>query len=70
MTYCHLWQALINRDQPAIKRYCEELNAGQLYRLLACIITARAWDSIASGIDQNPRSQSEVRTVMYTVLPL
>ena len=60
MTYCRLWQSLIERDLPAIKRHCEELNAGQLHRLLASMVCARAWDNIATGIDQAPRSQNEV----------
>lgn len=63
MTYCRLWQALINKDLPSVKRYSEQLNAGQLYRLLASMICARAWDSIASGIDQAPRSQNEVNII-------
>ena len=66
MTYCRLWQALINKDLASVKRYSEQLNAGQLYRLLASMICARAWDSIASGIDQAPLTQKEV--YMYNVL--
>ena len=60
MKYCRLWQALINKDLEAVRKYSEQLNAGQLYRLLASMICARAWDSIASGIDQAPMSQNEV----------
>lgn len=60
MTYCRLWQALINKDLPAVKRYSEQLNAGQLYRLLASMVCARAWDSITAGIDQEPMSKKEV----------
>ena len=60
MTYCRLWQALINKDLTSVKHYSEQLNAGQLYRLLASMICARAWDSIASGIEQSPMSQNEV----------
>lgn len=67
MTYCRLWQALINKDLPAVKRYSEQLNAGQLYRLLASMVCARAWDSIATGIDQAPMSKSEVCDCMYCI---
>ena len=60
MTYCRLWQALINKDLPSVKRYSEQLNAGHLYQLLACLVCARAWDSIKTGIDQSPMSKYEV----------
>lgn len=61
MTYCRLWQALINKDLPSIQLYSEQLNAGQLYRLLASMVCARSWDSIATGIDQKPMTKSEVQ---------
>ena len=61
MNYCRLWQALISDDQKAIRRSCEELQAGSLYRLLACMVTARAWANIESGITNSNRSHREVR---------
>ena len=60
LTYCQLWEGLIERDREAIKRCCLTLNAGQLYPLLACIVTARSWDSIQAGISQVERSEAEV----------
>ena len=60
ITYCQLWHGLARRDPDAIKKHCLALNAGQLYPLLACIITARTWDSIQQGISCTPRSREEV----------
>ena len=61
LTYCHLWRALLNRDDGAIKQYCLALNAKELYPLLACMVTARAWDKIQSGIISNSqRTRAEV----------
>ena len=37
-----------------------ELNAGELYPLLACMITARTWDSVEGGIAKKQRSRQEV----------
>lgn len=68
MTYCRLWQALINKDLPAVKRYSEQLNAGQLYRLLASMVCARAWDSITAGIDQEPMSKKELKRIRTNAL--
>ena len=61
LNYCNLWQALITGNQDAVKYYCEELQAGQLYRLLACMVTARAWTSIETGITNSKRSVVEVK---------
>lgn len=68
MSYCKLWQALIQEDQVAIKQHCMELQAGPLYRLLACVVTARAWANIESGITNSSRSKNEVSSkVVCTV---
>lgn len=61
MNYCRLWQALISDDQAAIRQSCEELQAGSLYRLLACMVTARAWANIETGITNSNRSHMEVK---------
>ena len=69
VSYCKLWQALIQEDQLAIKQYCMELQAGSLYRLLACMVTARAWANIETGITNSTRTKAEVTwTLTATVL--
>jgi aarF domain-containing kinase len=59
LLYCKLWHGLITRDNDSIKKYCQELEAGELYPLLACIITARSWDSIQQGIGSVSRTNIE-----------
>lgn len=65
VSYCKLWQALIREDQVAIKQHCVELHAGSLYRLLACMVTARAWANIEAGITNSNRSEAEVSQKIY-----
>ena len=65
LNYCRLWQALLNRDREAIRRYCLKLNAGEkLYRLLACMITARSWKNVDGGITNSKRTNVEVRALI------
>ena len=65
LSYCHLWQALLNRDREAIRHYCLKLNAGEkLYRLLACMITARSWENVDGGITNSKRTKVEVRALI------
>ena len=67
LLYCRLWKGLISHDMEAIKTYCTALNAGELYPLLACIITGRTWNSIEHGISTIARSSQEVKPI-YPVL--
>lgn len=60
ITYCKLWESLIKKDNNGIKKYCLELNGGDLYPLLACMVTARSWDSIQTGINSVKRTETEV----------
>ena len=66
VSYCKLWQALIHEDHDAIRQHCVELQAGSLYRLLACMVTARAWANIEAGITNSTRTKAEV-SIVYTV---
>ena len=60
ISYCRLWQSLIKADLDGIKKYCIELNAGQMYPLLACIISGRSWNSIMGGISNKSINAAEV----------
>ena len=52
--------SLIQADMGGIKTYAQKLNAGDLYPLFACMLTARTWDSINVGIDKKELTESEV----------
>jgi len=44
-----------------VKHSCQALNAGELYPLLASMISARLWDSIANAkVEKGPPSSTEV----------
>lgn len=52
--------SLINTDLEGIKKYAGELNCGDMHGLFACMVTARSWNAITSGIDKSQITQSEV----------
>ena len=53
----------MRRDMNAIRTHCLSLNAGELYPLLACVVTARTWDNIERGIAASSRTNQEVREI-------
>ena len=46
INYAGLWESMIFADEAGIKRHSESLNAGELYPLLACMLTAKPWSQI------------------------
>ncbi|XP_069064499.1 aarF domain-containing protein kinase 1 isoform X2 [Pleurodeles waltl] len=72
MDYCRLWQALIKADMKRVQKYSQELGAGNMYPLLACMITARSWESVSGGIDRVPVTNAEgveIRSSAAAYLP-
>ncbi|XP_026141869.1 aarF domain-containing protein kinase 1 [Carassius auratus] len=72
LDYCRLWQSLIKGDLKGIERYSRRLGSGDLYPLFACVLTARSWTSVNTGISQTPVTQSEdveIRTNAALYLP-
>ena len=53
----------MRHDMNAIRTHCLSLNAGELYPLLACVVTARTWDNIERGITASSRTNQEVREI-------
>lgn len=51
--YANLWLSILNRDRKAMRVHCKNLGVeGDLYGLLACMITGRTWDTIMEGINK------------------
>ncbi|XP_036286020.1 aarF domain-containing protein kinase 1 isoform X2 [Pipistrellus kuhlii] len=72
LDYCNLWQSLIWTDMEKVKKYCHRLGAGDFYPLLACMLTARSWNSVNRGISQAPvtaTENTEIRNNAATYLP-
>lgn len=68
-----MWLCLINSDVKGIKKYSEALGVGSLYWLLACMMTARSWEAIASGMDKSKATGKEVsnlQTIKYLFFPI
>ncbi|CAG2249912.1 ABC1 [Mytilus edulis] len=59
VNYCKLWTSLIKADMEGIKKYSTAMNAGDMYPLFACMLTARSWKAISSGIDKQQYTKSE-----------
>ncbi|VDO92947.1 unnamed protein product [Soboliphyme baturini] len=59
MQYANLWLGLLSRDLERIQYYSRCLGVGDLYRLFACMVTTRSWDSITTGIDKQPVTEDE-----------
>ncbi|XP_070698469.1 aarF domain-containing protein kinase 1 isoform X1 [Pempheris klunzingeri] len=72
LDYCRLWQSLIKGDMPGIERYSRRLGVGDLFPLFACVLTARSWTAVNTGISSMPVTQSEdveIRTNARLYLP-
>lgn len=61
--YCKMWQSLIRSDLEGIKQSSEALGVKEMYGLLACILTARSWDVVTTGIDQGPITEYEAELI-------
>lgn len=61
--YCKMWQSLISSDLEGIKQSSEALGVKEMYGLLACILTARSWDVVTTGIDQGPITDEEAELI-------
>ncbi|XP_011172280.1 aarF domain-containing kinase 1 [Solenopsis invicta] len=48
--YSKLWLAILDADRVAMKEYCTRLGVGDLYGLLACMVSGRTWETIVSGV--------------------
>ena len=60
LNYCGLWQSILKADVEGIKQYSEKMGVGRLYPLFACIVTARSWKAVSSGLDKETFTQEEV----------
>ncbi|XP_015116584.1 uncharacterized aarF domain-containing protein kinase 1 [Diachasma alloeum] len=57
--YSKLWMAILNKDKEGMKRYCADLGVGDLYGLLACMVSGRTWDTIMAGVEKTKYSKNE-----------
>lgn len=58
LNYSNLWIAIINADEEGIKRQAYELGVGDLYPILACILTSKPWAKLKAGLTRPVKSSS------------
>lgn len=51
--YSNLWLALIRADMESIRGYATELGVGELYGILACVVSGRPWSAVKRGITEH-----------------
>ncbi|CAB0038601.1 unnamed protein product [Trichogramma brassicae] len=57
--YSKLWLAILNSDKVAMQKHCTNLGVGDMYGLLACMVSGRTWDTIMSGVQKTKYSSKE-----------
>ncbi|XP_022103707.1 uncharacterized aarF domain-containing protein kinase 1-like isoform X3 [Acanthaster planci] len=67
MNYANFWQSIIAADIDGIKKFSEALGAGDMYALFACMLTARSWDVVTTGIDRVAPSNEEDEEIQRSV---
>lgn len=55
-----MWLSLMNADMKGVEYWGRKLGVGDLYGLLACMVTARSWEAITKGIEKETPTTEEV----------
>lgn len=59
--YSRLWLSILNVDRTAMRKYAQNLGIeGNLYGLLACMVTGRPWETIMKGVNKVKYTKAEV----------
>ena len=61
--YSRMWLAVINANVPQMKIWGEALGVGDLFPLLACIMTAKPWTAIERGLDKAVNKETKQKEV-------
>ena len=61
--YSRMLLAVINADVPQMKIWGQALGVGDLFPLLACIMTAKPWNAIERGLDKAVDKETKQREV-------
>lgn len=72
-SYSKLWLAIFDRNKELMKRHCTELGVGDMYGLLACMVSGRTWDAILAGVEKTKYTNNEkeqFQTEVPNLLPI
>lgn len=51
--YSNLWLALIQANMQSIQKHASDLGVGELYGILACVVSGRPWSAVVRGISEH-----------------
>lgn len=51
--YSNLWLGLIQGNMESIKKYANQIGVGELYGILACVVSGRPWSAVKRGITEH-----------------
>ena len=57
--YSKLWLAILDGDKDAMKEHCTKLGVGDMYGLLACMVSGRTWDALMAGVRKTKYDSNE-----------
>jgi hypothetical protein len=55
---------MLNADIPGMQAHSEELGVGELFDVFACMLTARSWARVKSGIQKSVVGEQEVSKII------
>uniref|UniRef100_A0A158PC39 ABC1 domain-containing protein n=1 Tax=Angiostrongylus cantonensis TaxID=6313 RepID=A0A158PC39_ANGCA len=70
--YTDLWLALLGPDPDKLRSVAVEMGVGELYGLLACIVSRRTWQAVSQGIKNkkmDSHEKSELRLYAASLIP-
>lgn len=57
--YSKLWLAILDGDKVAMQKHCTALGVGDMYGLLACMVSGRTWDALMAGVRKRKYDSAE-----------
>jgi aarF domain-containing kinase len=59
--YSQLWTSILELNEPKIRLCSYALGAGKLYRLFACMLTARSWEGLKYRTERSEEEMLQIR---------
>ncbi|KAG8188058.1 hypothetical protein JTE90_009931 [Oedothorax gibbosus] len=61
--YSNMWLSLMKADLKGVEYWGRKLGVGDLYALLACIVTGRSWTAVTKGIEKFKSTSDEEQEI-------
>ncbi|OWA51706.1 putative aarF domain-containing protein kinase 1 [Hypsibius exemplaris] len=72
LSYGKLWLSMLDADVTGMQKHADELGVGELFDIFACMLTARSWTGVKTGIQKSVIGDDEMRDIKLkigTLLP-